>query len=64
MRSAIGKDRPDARSMDEDRDLKILGVRRVGNFGCIILMAVRTADQPRKTLPWICAVTPTRLLIP
>src|SRR6267142_6473721 len=33
MRSAMGEDRPDARSLEEDRDLKILGVRWVGHVG-------------------------------
>src|SRR6476620_9192002 len=32
-RSGIGEDRPDKRSLDEDRDLKILGVPWAGNGG-------------------------------
>jgi hypothetical protein len=65
MRSAIGENRPDARRLDEDRDLKILGVRRVGNVGCIILMpvrgCVRAAQNPP---PGILRSCPIRFLIP
>src|SRR3954463_14076799 len=57
IRLAIGEDRPDVRILDGDRDLKILGVRRVGNVGCITLTTVggwRATAQ--NSPPGFCAV--------
>jgi hypothetical protein len=63
VRSAIGEECSKARGLDEGRDLKILGVRRVGNVGCMILMAAGLLRTAQYLPPGILRSTPTPLSI-